>query len=264
MSQRTLLYFVKYPEPGKVKTRLARTVGAAKAAELYRELAEKNFKLLQETAGSEFSLQVAYDPPESEERIQSWLAGASRFFPQKGDGLGERLRQAFDSAFREGARQVIALGSDTLGLKPELISRAFEELENYDAVLGPAKDGGYYLIGLGSRLNATNRTAVILSDPKGLLCGAKDLILRFFGLSPQNDEASLTFTSLSPRFAELFREIPWSTDRVLAETIERIKNLGLSYLLLEELEDLDELKAHLSSLRVLGTGGLRMTRERKR
>lgn len=192
MKDRRVLYFVKYPEPGKVKTRLARTVGAERAAELYRELAERNFKLLRETAGSGFSLQVAYDPPESEERIQSWLAGASRFFPQKGDGLGERLRWAFDSAFGEGVRQVIALGSDTLGLKPELISKAFEELENSDVVLGPAKDGGYYLIGLAR------------PEPK------------------------------------LFQGIPWSTERVLSETITRAKEAKLSYYLLTELEDLDE------------------------
>ncbi len=147
MAYKCVLYFVKYPEPGKVKTRLAKSIGNEAAANAYRGLAESGFRTLQELTASEFKITVMFDPPEKESEIKEWLSGASDYVAQKGNDLGERLTQAFQESFGEEACAVIALGSDTLGLKKEVIEKAFDNLQFYDVVIGPAKDGGYYLIG---------------------------------------------------------------------------------------------------------------------
>jgi len=130
-----------------VKTRLAKSIGDEAAANAYRGLAESGFRTLQEFAGNEFKITVMFDPPDKEKEIREWLVAASDYQPQEGHGLGERLTHAFQRAFEEEACAVIALGSDTLGLKKEVIEKAFESLQYYDVVIGPAKDGGYYLIG---------------------------------------------------------------------------------------------------------------------
>lgn len=88
-------------------------------------------------------------PPEAVREIAGRLPG---FTPrrQRGDGLGERLRHAFDAAFSDGASRALAVGSDHPTLPPAHLERAFEELEEADAVLGPTADGGYYAVGLRS------------------------------------------------------------------------------------------------------------------
>lgn len=90
---------------------------------------------------------LAFDPPEKEKEFRSWLPGSHDYLAQQGADLGERLQNAFRFAFRQGFKQVMALGSDTLGLKPDLILEGFQALESYGVVIGPAYDGGYYLIG---------------------------------------------------------------------------------------------------------------------
>ncbi len=147
---KALIYFVKYPEPGKVKTRLARTLGPEAAANAYRGLAESIFHTLSngEMKSKDFETIVFFDPPEKELDIKAWLPNAAAYWSQEGKDLEARLIQAFRMAFDCGARQVLALGSDTLGFKGGLIPKAFDALNHYDVVIGPVKDGGYYLIGL--------------------------------------------------------------------------------------------------------------------
>lgn len=144
-----LLYFVKYPEPGKVKTRLARAIGHKAAAALYRKLAEKNFRVLQSLGNPQFEICVMFDPPEAEPQIKAWLKGKNcSYFAQRGGDLGERLANAFQSAFEVGAGKAMAIGSDTLDFKTQYVEKASELLESKEIVIGPAKDGGYYLVGL--------------------------------------------------------------------------------------------------------------------
>ena len=141
-----IVYFVKQPEAGKVKTRLANTIGAEEAAKVYRELALKNFNRLKSL--SEVSnIAVFFDPPESLNFISEWLRNADFYIAQEGQSLGDRLQNAFHFSFKKADR-IIAVGSDTLALTKEIVHEAFRILENKDAVLGPADDGGYYLIGL--------------------------------------------------------------------------------------------------------------------
>lgn len=93
-----ILYFVKYPQPGKVKTRLAKQVGPSGAAALYQDLARTNFEMI---AFLPFDLAVTFDPIEKEKDIRNWLSsnGKTQYLAQQGSGLGERLQNAFHDAF---------------------------------------------------------------------------------------------------------------------------------------------------------------------
>ena len=152
MNLNILLYFVKYPTPGKVKTRLAKTVGEQEAAKLYSELAENNLKVIESLHQRNIcDFVIVFDPPEKSKDIKRWLSLSCEYLPQCGGGLSERLKHAFGEAFsarggsasggQKGAKRVMALGSDTVGLTTDIIQQGFEALRSNDVVIGPAEDG---------------------------------------------------------------------------------------------------------------------------
>jgi len=143
---RTLLVFLKAPVPGKVKTRLAESLGPGKACEAYREMAREVFQAARSLEG--VRTVAVYDPAPGDTG-PDWLAqGPIEWWPQAEGDLGNRLGAAFFRAFQEGSRRVAAIGADSPGLPPDWIQRGFDFLASKDLVLGPAEDGGYYLIGL--------------------------------------------------------------------------------------------------------------------
>lgn len=144
-----LIIFIKYPQPGLVKTRLAKEIGKNEAAFLYRLFVET---ILSRTTDISFSRIVFYSPAAKREAIRRWLGAGldNEIYPQKGRDLGERLANAFEFTFRKGAKKVLAIGSDSPTIDKFIILRAFKELENKSCVIGPAFDGGYYLLGLSS------------------------------------------------------------------------------------------------------------------
>ena len=147
--RRAILLFVKYPEPGKVKTRLAATMGAEKAAKIYQRLVAAVLPGL--PTGDD--LTVVYDPPEKRAEVMAWLqsllAGRrAQFTAQTGGDLGARLEHAFAAAFERGFEQVAVIGSDCIELNPATFFAAWRALETHDAALGPSTDGGYYLLAL--------------------------------------------------------------------------------------------------------------------
>ena len=146
MSDRTLVVFLKEPRPGAVKTRLAASVGPQAAAELYRALAETVLEATTPVPG-EYERLVFFDPPEARRALREWLPGVSLRAQAPGD-LSERLADAFTRAFGRGATRVAIVGSDVPGVTRETALRALEALGEADVVLGPAEDGGYYLIAL--------------------------------------------------------------------------------------------------------------------
>ena len=142
-----LLFFVKYPEPGKVKTRLGKTIGFSEAAEIYKNLVEKTLSVIAPEPGDSYQIFLYFDPPEKESLIQEWLGSCSQTLAQVSGDLTDRLKFGFQKVFDQGASEVLAIGSDTVGLSREGIRTAFETLKKTDVVLGPSEDGGYYLIG---------------------------------------------------------------------------------------------------------------------
>jgi rSAM/selenodomain-associated transferase 1 len=181
------LFFVKYPTAGHVKTRLAKTLGDQAAARVYRQLAGQNYSILR--ACGQTDLIVFFDPPEDHDKIQQWLPSADEYLPQQGDDLGQRLTSAFAWAFAQGYKRVAAYGSDTLHLTTEIAQQSFAALCQTDVVIGPAKDGGYYLIGLSANhpqvfVNISWSTSDVLAQTYQIMTKLK---LKYQSLSALED-----------------------------------------------------------------------------
>ena len=145
LMQRAILVFVKYPEPGRVKTRLAATLGPDRAAEIYRRLVAEVFARLP----GDVEVIVCFDPAERREDCEKWLAEkATHFLPQTSGDLGNRLANAFVVAFARGFAHVAAIGTDCPEIDGFLFAQTWTALEKCEVVLGPSKDGGYYLVAL--------------------------------------------------------------------------------------------------------------------
>ena len=146
-TNRILLIFLKYPEPGKVKTRLAQYIGKEKAAHIYSVMAETIIHHVSKSR--EHKTIIFFDPPERKSDVENWLPNNDcKFLPQEGNSLGERMANAFSKAFSLGAEKAVIIGTDCIDISNDLISQAFVELDRTDVILGPAEDGGYYLLGL--------------------------------------------------------------------------------------------------------------------
>ena len=147
----TLLVFAKAPSPGRVKTRLAHSLGRRglpdheAAAALYRRLGRLVVDNVAETAAA---LTVCYDPGDAEAEMREWLGPAPRQYWPQGEGdLGERMSRMFARAF-ETAQRVVVIGSDAPAVGVGTVARALAALDTADVVLGPSRDGGYYLMAL--------------------------------------------------------------------------------------------------------------------
>jgi rSAM/selenodomain-associated transferase 1 len=184
-----VLAMLKVPRAGEVKTRLARDVGAHEAVVIYRRLVEHQMRAIP----ADWKIEVHYAPADGDGEIQEWLGQRPAFFSQLGEHLGERLAHATAGAFSRGAERLVVIGGDCPGLDEATLRTASRALKSVDVVLGPADDGGYYLIGLKR------------STP------------------------------------EIFERIAWSSDTVLESTLERVRERGLSHVLLNRKGDVDDL-----------------------
>ncbi len=143
-----LIVFTRYPEPGKTKTRLIPAIGADGAAELHQRMTEDTILRADALARNRaLAVEIRYDGCD-EQRIAQWL-GKERDYAAQGDGdLGDRQARAFAESFARGTERVVVVGTDCPDRTVRIMERAFESLRKKDLVLGPAQDGGYYLIGL--------------------------------------------------------------------------------------------------------------------
>jgi len=146
---RSLGIFAKAPIAGRVKTRLARDIGPAAAAALYRRLGRQ---VVAGTVGPGYRTTVWFTPPSGSHAVRAWLdgLGAAAFYPQAGGNLGSRLVHAFGRSFADGNDAVVIIGTDAPGVNRRTVTAAFRTLRVHDVVLGPSLDGGYYLIGLSA------------------------------------------------------------------------------------------------------------------
>jgi uncharacterized protein len=142
-----ILFFVKNPEPGQVKTRLGATIGHEQAAAAYRRIVEAICAMLP----SGVRILVAFDPPDKQEVVQKWLSpllgSRASYIPQGNGDLGNRLVTSFEAAFHHGSR-VAVIGSDCIDLTKSIWDQTWRSLEQHDCVIGPSADGGYYLMAL--------------------------------------------------------------------------------------------------------------------
>ncbi len=140
MSRTLLIVFVKNIILGKVKTRLAKTVGDNKAFEVYKQLVDITEECSKEVKADKH---IYF----SDVVINSKWANELKFV-QKGEDLGERMLNAFEYGFEQGYEKVILIGSDLPDISSEIITQGFSTLNDSEVVFGPAEDGGYYLIGM--------------------------------------------------------------------------------------------------------------------
>tara|TARA_B100001063_G_C16626252_1_gene483345 strand:+ start:266 stop:883 length:618 start_codon:yes stop_codon:yes gene_type:complete len=138
-----LIIFTRNPEPGKVKTRLAKDVGDITAFKIYNFLLEHTVSVTRNLAVSK---EVYYSEAIPQNDI--WKPEIYSKNLQKGKGLGERMKNAFQEGFKNGYKNIIIIGSDLYDLQQEDLEKAFQLLREKDAVIGPATDGGYYLLGM--------------------------------------------------------------------------------------------------------------------
>jgi rSAM/selenodomain-associated transferase 1 len=183
-----VIVLAKEPVPGRAKTRLAADVGQTRAARLCDAFVRDTLDF---AARRSRRLYVAASPAASLPYFRALTSGVCCFAQPEGD-LGARLMSAFETALGDGAERPVLIGSDSPTLPSHLLSVAHRALRSHDVVLGPAEDGGYYLIGM--------------NVPHG----------------------------------ELFGDIDWGTDRVLAQTLDRAHAAGLDVFLLPHWYDVDD------------------------
>lgn len=138
-----LLLFVKHPVAGQTKTRLAKGIGHEQALAVYRELLQK-LKAEAESVGCHVAVFYGNSMPKDD----LWAETGWPRLMQKGEDLGERMYRAFVWAAEQGYRRTILVGSDIPGVDTNLLRTGFEALASHQVILGPAQDGGYYLIGM--------------------------------------------------------------------------------------------------------------------
>lgn len=143
-----LLIFTRNPELGKCKTRLAATTGDKIALEIYKFLLEHTVAITRNLKAEKY---VYYSEEIWEDDV--WDSKLYTKKLQEGIDLGERMKNAFNEGFKSGFERIIIIGSDMYDLSHEDLNSAFEKLNHHDVIVGPAQDGGYYLLGLKSNQN---------------------------------------------------------------------------------------------------------------
>ena len=137
---------MKNPVPGKVKTRLAKSIGNEKAAEVYTFLLDHTRLITGRLTATRCF--VYYD-----DAISEWDLWSNAFYQKRlqlGYNLGERMRNAFANCFQAGFSKAVVIGSDCLEIQTHHLQQAFQLLDGAETVIGPASDGGYYLLGMNS------------------------------------------------------------------------------------------------------------------
>ena len=144
-----VIAFARFPVEGKVKTRLAKTMGEKFATGFYKICAQHTFAELNKIKNSSLADIFIFSASENEtEKLKQWIGQHFNYFAQKGTGLGERMYNAFRKVFESGFENVLIIGTDAPGISSGLIGKAFGKLKEFDVVIGPSNDGGYYLLGL--------------------------------------------------------------------------------------------------------------------
>ena len=258
-----LILYMKAPRPGTVKTRLTPRVSAGEAAELYRAFILDTLHLAQGIAGA--SLFVAWTPEDGLAELRSALGNPDvAWTVQRGRDLGERLSNTF-AVLGDEWDKIVVLGGDSPLLPPAYVEEAFAALDRHDVVLGPAEDGGYYLIGLGGRGGRSGRGKTGEhdgTDEEGETDG-KDGRDGTGGTGGRDDTGGTERGGKAAgRYARLFESIHWGTGSVLRQTRAAVRAGGFSCHELPDWHDVDrpaDLDRVAREIRALRAGGDRST-----
>ena len=183
-NKKAIIIFTKNPELGKVKTRLARTIGDDKALEIYKKLLDYTRNIVEPVNVDKF---IFYS--ETIVDFDKWENTIYHKKLQSGTDLGMRMQNAFEELFQLHYESVCIIGSDCYELNSEIIEKAFRRLEHEEVVIGPTFDGGYYLLGMNQLYtklfqNKNWSTESVYGDTIGDI---KELSLRYFDLEKLSD-----------------------------------------------------------------------------
>ena len=150
-----LIVFTRYPEPGVTKTRLIPALGPDGAADLQRRMTSRTLvNVRQFSHRRRVNVEVCFDGG-TKRLFREWLGSDLDYFPQSNGDLGTRMLDPFENAFGNGTAAAVLIGTDCPGVDPSVLQKAFDALAGKELVLGPAADGGYYLIGINQNADAT-------------------------------------------------------------------------------------------------------------
>lgn len=181
MRAELLIIFVKAPRPGTVKTRLAREIGEAAACAAYCRMVND----LRSNLARLEPVEIRFTPDDARKDVVQWLRPGWRLAPQGVGELGTRLQAAFAQAFASGSKRVVVIGSDCPTVTASDIELGWNELQEHDMVIGPAQDGGYWLIGLRSscprlfqEINWSTSTVLVETLKRAEAAGLKVKLMR--------------------------------------------------------------------------------------
>ena len=143
MNKEALIIFIKNPQPGKVKTRIAATTGDEKALEIYKHLLQYTCRITKDLPQDKWLFYSEFI-----DEKDSWSNDIYHKQIQSGDDLGQKMLNAFKFCFDKGYEKISIIGSDMMEISASTLHNAFAQLKKHDIVIGPAKDGGYYLLGM--------------------------------------------------------------------------------------------------------------------
>ncbi|MBW1696030.1 MAG: TIGR04282 family arsenosugar biosynthesis glycosyltransferase [Deltaproteobacteria bacterium] len=138
------IVFLRAPTLGQVKTRLIKHLDSTWVLRLYKSF---SLDVIEAVRKQIQQVRICYFPADRGGLVKEWLGHTFEYEPQTGRDLGERIKNAFLSAFSDGFCRVVLVGTDIPELSQALIAEAFQKLQNHLSVIGPSYDGGYYLIG---------------------------------------------------------------------------------------------------------------------
>jgi len=141
-----IIVFLKPPIIGKVKTRLAASIGDHQALQIYRHLLRHTFHILNHSEAEVFLFLTEKEKKGS----LSFRLPNSHVLYQSGEDLGMRMKNAFEKVFQWNFGPVIIIGTDNIEIRPKHLRQAFNALQSNDVTIGPSNDGGYYLLGMNS------------------------------------------------------------------------------------------------------------------
>ncbi len=142
--KRCMILFVRAPQIGRVKTRLEKALGPEVVLQLYKCFTKDVIETAKEGVDR---IRICYYPSNQKALVMNWLGEGFDYFPQNGADLGERMKNAFLNSFKAGFTQAVLIGTDLPDLPGAILEEAFSALGEGKPVIGPAKDGGYFLIG---------------------------------------------------------------------------------------------------------------------
>jgi rSAM/selenodomain-associated transferase 1 len=143
-----VMVMTRYPVPGRTKTRLIPVLGEKGACRLHQYMAEHTMQVVRDFGKSFHAKIFVFFNGGSKELMKSWLGGRTEYLPQSAGNLGVKMRIAFRTLFSRGFKAVLVIGTDCPDIDHDILSESFAWLDKVDMVLGPAADGGYYLLGL--------------------------------------------------------------------------------------------------------------------